>query len=261
MIIPSLYAGKLRLLRKNIGFIGDSALKEKIEQLIVLQQIDLEIDKIDGQIKGVQEVLDTRIQDLAAKEELIASLTASVDTQKGEIKTLELEMEEKMGHVRERQAKMMQVQTGREQTALLKEIEDAKKAAKENEEKIVDLMGKIEELNTQATAEKNLLKGEKKLVAEETETVRVNIENINKSKQDKVATREKQAATLPKSLLKRYEILRERRNGLGMVNVLEGVCQGCFMSIPPQQFNLLLRGTEMFDCPTCQRIMYHAPQA
>ena len=237
-------------------------MKEKIQQLIVLQEIDLEIDKIDGQIQGVQEVLDARIQDLAAKEELIASLTDSIDAQKGEIKTLELEMEEKTAQVRERQGKMMQVQTGREQTALLKEIEDAKKAAKENEDKIVDLMGKIEELGAEATKEKNLLKGEKKLVAEETETVRLNIEKINKQKKDKAETRAKQAATLPAPLLKKYEILRGCRNGLAMVNVLAGVCQGCFMTIPPQQFNLLLRGDQMYDCPTCQRIMYHeAPTA
>lgn len=237
-------------------------MKERIEQLIVLQEIDLEIDKIDGQIQGVQEILDARIQDLAAREELIASLNVSIDAQKGEIKTLELEMEEKTAQVRERQGKMMQVQTGREQTALLKEIEDAKKAAKENEEKTVELMGKIEALSAQVTTEKNLLRGEKKLVAAETETVRLNIESINQNKQEKAGMRAKQAATLPAPLLKKYELLCSRRNGLGMVNVLAGVCQGCFMTIPPQQFNLLLRGNEMYDCPTCNRIMYHeAPTA
>jgi len=31
------------------------------------------------------------------------------------------------------------------------------------------------------------------------------------------------------------------------------------MAIPPQQYNLLLRGDEHFDCPTCQRIMYYEP--
>ncbi len=31
------------------------------------------------------------------------------------------------------------------------------------------------------------------------------------------------------------------------------------MAIPPQQYNLLLRGEDHFDCPTCQRIMYHEP--
>ena len=59
--------------------------------------------------------------------------------------------------------------------------------------------------------------------------------------------------------MKKYDTLRQHRNGLGVVNVLGGVCQGCFMAIPPQQYNLLLRGDQHFDCPTCQRIMYHEP--
>jgi hypothetical protein len=44
-------------------------------------------------------------------------------------------MVDKIAHVKERQAKMMQVQTSREQTALLKEIEDAKKNVKETRKK------------------------------------------------------------------------------------------------------------------------------
>jgi hypothetical protein len=44
-----------------------------------------------------------------------------------------------------------------------------------------------------------------------------------------------------------------------VVNVVQGVCQGCFMSIPPQQYNMLLKGDKIFECPTCQRIIYHQP--
>lgn len=234
-------------------------MNDNIEQLAALQAIDLEVDKIDGEIQAVQQELDTRVTALAGKEELIAELNATISTQQNENKTLELEMEEKISHVRERQGKMMQVQTGREQTALLKEIEDAKKAAKENEEKIVTIMEEVETLTAQVTQEKNLLKGEKKLVAEETEKVRIAIEGINKNKKTKSEMRQKQAAAIQPSLLKKYETLRKHRNGLAVVNVLECVCQGCFMSIPPQKYNMLLRGDQMFDCPTCNRIMYHEP--
>lgn len=235
-------------------------MNEKIESMVVLQEIDIEIAKIDGQIESVQEALDARIQALAEKEALIKNLEASIEAKKGENKTLELEMEEKLGQVRERQAKMMQVQTGREQTALLKEIEDAKKAVKENEEKIVALIEETETLGAEMKTEKNLLKAEKKLVAEETEKVRLAIEMINKDKQEKSEVRSKQASVIDSASLKKYEILRERRNGVAMANVLDGVCQGCYMSIPPQRYNMLLRGDEM-DCPTCQRIMYHEPYA
>ena len=166
-------------------------------------------------------------------------------------------MSDKIALVKERQSKMMQVQTSREQTALLKEIEDAKKSAKENEEKIVTIMEKVENLTTEVTEEKNVLKTEKNLVAEETEKVRGTIEQINKGKKTKLNKRDKQAQNLDKSVIRKYDILRERRNGLAIVNVLKGVCQGCFMNLPPQQYNTLLRGDKILDCPSCQRMIYH----
>ncbi len=236
-------------------------MNKHIEQLVLLQAIDLEVDKIDGEIQAVQEELDARIRAMAEREEKITLLEATIAKQQNENKTLEIEMEEKMTHVRERQAKMMQVQTDREHTALFKEIEEARKAAKENEEKIVAIMEEVESLTTTVTEEKNLLKGEKQLVAEETEKVRLAIEEINKNKKVKTDKRNKQAAQVKPALLKKYETLRQRRNGVAIVNVLDCVCQGCYMAIPPQRYNMLLKGDQMFDCPTCQRIMYHEPPA
>ncbi len=236
-------------------------MNELIAQLAVIQAIDLEIDKIDSAVKLEQNRLDDRISALAEREATINELEAKITAFEQENRTLEDEVADKMSHIRERQAKMMQVQTGREQTALLKEIEDAKKNAKENEEKMISLMEDTEKLKIQSTEEQNLLKGEKKLVAEETENVRSNIEKIKKGKKAKDTERNKQAKKIKENILRKYNTLRERRNGLAVVNVVAGVCQGCFMAIPPQKFNMLLRGDTMFDCPTCQRIMYYAPPA
>jgi len=232
---------------------------EILTQLVDLQAIDLKIDQIDNAIKGEQSGLDTRISAVAEREERINDLQEQITNHQKESRTLEAEMSDKMDHVRERQSKMMQVQTGREQTALLKEIEDAKKDAKENEDKIVSIMELTETLTNQIDEEKNLIKGEKQLVTEETEKVRSNIEKINKGKKQKDSVRKQQAAGLKSNLLRKYDTLRNRRNGLAVANVLEGVCQGCFMSIPPQKYNMLLRGDQLFDCPTCQRMIYHMP--
>ena len=232
-------------------------MNELLAQLVVLQAIDKEIDQIDQAIKAEQSGLDERISALAKRETFINELQENIEMQQRESRTLEGEMADKMDHVRDRQSKMMQVQTGREQTALLKEIEDAKKSAKENEEKIVAMMVSIEQLTAQITAEKNLLKGEKELVAEETNKVRANIETINKGKKEKDGQRSEQAVKIKASVLRKYDTLRQRRNGLAVVNVVDGVCQGCFMSLPPQLFNRLLRGDELFDCPTCQRMIHY----
>jgi hypothetical protein len=232
-------------------------LNELLAQLVSLQTIDREIDQIDQAIKAEQSGLDERISALAKREALINELQEKINAQQKESRTLEGEMADKMDHVRDRQSKMMQVQTGREQTALLKEIEDAKKSAKENEEKIVAIMLSMEQLTTEMIEQKNLLKGEKELVAEETEKVRANIEAINKGKKEKDGHRNEQAAKIKATVLRKYNTLRQRRNGLAVVNVVDGVCQGCFMAIPPQLFNRLLRGDELFDCPTCQRMIHY----
>jgi hypothetical protein len=234
-------------------------LNELLTQLVSLQAIDLEIDQIDNAIKAEQCGLDERISALAKREALINELQEKITSLQKESRTLEGEMADKMDHVRERQSKMMQVQTGREQTALLKEIEDAKKSAKENEEKIMAIMESIEKLTEQMEEEKNLLKGEKKLVSEETNKVRANIEAINKGRKKKDSKRSDQASQIKKSLLRKYDILREHRNGLAVVNVVDGVCQGCFMALPPQRYNMLLKGDQIFDCPTCQRLNYYVP--
>jgi len=63
------------------------------------------------------------------------------------------------------------------------------------------------------------------------------------------------------SVLRKYDMLRVRRNNKAVVGVVNGVCQGCFMSIPPQHFNNILKGDRMLDCPTCQRILFHDPKS
>lgn len=230
-----------------------------IAQLIQLQSIDLEIDQIDNVIKAEQLSLDQRIQALADRENLIVELQGQIKGKEKEKKQYEDEMADKADHVKDRQSKMMRVQTSREQTALLKEIEDAKKSVKENEDKIVSLMEEIEKLSAQATENANLLKGEKELVGEEKDKVRDTIETINKDKKTKDSVRKQQSAVVEKRLLMKYETLRQRRNGIAIVNVVQGVCQGCFMNLPPQKFNLLLRGDGIHECPTCQRLMYFQP--
>ncbi len=234
-------------------------MKELLQQLVALQGIDLEIDIIDKSVKQEQEALDEKVAALAIKEEAIVALEARQEEKKKELRTLEAETEDKKGHVRDRQSKMMQVQTGREQQLLLKEIEDAKKDVKENEEKIVALMESIETNTAQLEEQKNLFQGERKLLDEETEKTGKNIAKIEKGRKSKDKARNKQASDIQPALLKKYDTLRQRRNGLAVVNVEDGVCQGCFMSIPPQRYNMLLRGDNLFECPTCQRIIYHKP--
>lgn len=236
-------------------------MNEVIAQLISLQQIDLHLDTIDNAIKQEQDNVDQQGAMLSQRESDIEDLHEQINALENERRTLDLEMSEEMAHVKLRQSKMMQVQTGREQTAILKEIEDGKRNIKEKEDKIVAIMEEVESLTAQITRQQELLKEEAKSLAAETSKAKESIKGINKNKQEQDSKRKQHAKAVEEKLLNKYNILRERRNGLAVVSVIQGVCQGCFMSIPPQQFNTLLRGDRHLDCPICQRIMYYqAPE-
>jgi len=236
-------------------------LNEVIAQLISLQQIDLQLDTIDNAIKQEQDNVDQQGTMLSQRESDIEDLHEQINALENERRTLDLEMSEELAHVKSRQSKMMQVQTGREQTAILKEIEDGKRNIKEKEDKIVAIMEEVESLTAQITRQQELLKEEAKSLAAETSKAKESIKGINKNKQEQDSKRKQHAKAVEEKLLNKYNILRERRNGLAVVSVIQGVCQGCFMSIPPQQFNTLLRGDRHLDCPICQRIMYYqAPE-
>jgi hypothetical protein len=234
-------------------------LNEVISQLITLQKIDLQLDTIDNEIKQKQDALDKLAALLVQREADITQLSEQISALEQERRILDLELSEELAHVKSRQSKMMQVQTGREQTAILKEIEDGKQGIKEKEEKIVLIMEEVESLTAQIARQKELVQEEGKNLTAETGSTKETIEAIIKNKEGQDQNRQQHASQVEAKLLSKYNVLRERRNGLAVANVLAGVCQGCFMSIPPQQYNILLRGDRHLECPVCQRIIYHLP--
>jgi hypothetical protein len=61
---------------------------------------------------------------------------------------------------------------------------------------------------------------------------------------------------IPNGPLSRYQTVAKNRDGQGMAPVLDGLCQICRLSIPPQLFNDLQRNEKLINCPNCARIVY-----
>ena len=57
-------------------------------------------------------------------------------------------------------------------------------------------------------------------------------------------------------LFKLYDTLKEKRRGVGVVNVKSETCQGCFLNIPPQMYIEVQKNNALIQCPNCNRILY-----
>jgi predicted nucleic acid-binding Zn-ribbon protein len=232
----------------------------EIEQLTELQVIDQEIAKLDAE-------KDTKLAGLREFEVVFEERESSINELKEKIEAaeirrreLEAELSDELSRLKERQSKMMQVQTNREYQSLLKEIEDGKKSNKEREEKVLQLMEVAEADTKSMTEQASTIEEEKNALEKESKAAQKFATAIEKKKARILKKRNTMAKEINPPLLRKYDMLRERRNGKAVVLVINGVCQGCFMSIPPQQFNDILKGDRMLNCPTCQRILYHQPE-
>ena len=231
-------------------------MNEEMNQLIALQEIDAELSGFDQEIKEQEQEISKRQQSINEKERAIIACRDKAKDQEQQNRTTEMANEDAGSRIKDRQSKMMQVQTSREHQALLKEIEENKRLMKETEEQLITIMENIEQAENEASEFENLLKGEQGLLNEETEAVNKKIKKIENRRKSVAEKRDELAGALKAPLLKRYNMLLVKREGLAVVPTIEGVCQGCCMSIPPQQFNEVRKGEKLHLCPTCQRMLY-----
>ena len=236
-------------------------MNEEIKQLTELQVIDLEIAMFDAEISSEQDELAKRVEACDERQASIIELKDKIEAAEAQRREFEAELSDEINRIKERQSKMMQVQTNREYQSLLKEIEDAKKNMKEKEEEIVSLM-ETSDANSKIMAEQeNLTADEKTALDEESDKAKKQSAKIERKKKKIVTKRNAMAKHIDTAVLRNYDMLRTRRNGKAVVGVIKGVCQGCFMSIPPQHFNNILKGDRMLSCPICQRILFHDPES
>lgn len=231
-------------------------MKEEIFKLIKLQAIDSEIAGFDNAIAKHRAIIADRELAIAEKQESIAAFRTKIELLNQKQRETKSEHDDAGVRVKDRQNKMMQVQTSREHQALLKEIEESKKTVKESEERMLQFLEQIEQLEQEVANLENLCAGEQQLLAEAVENVDKEILNIEETKKSVVGKRETEAAELQGPYLKRYSMLLARRDGLAVVAVSDSVCQGCYMTLPPQQVIEVRRSDKLNLCPTCQRILY-----
>ena len=236
-------------------------LQEQLETLAVLQGIDLEVKKH-------RTARTERIEEIERREGEIARLTAEVNALREAWQEREAVRRAKEQTVldasrkaTDRRMRMSHVKNTKELQALQREIAQIKESNAILEEELIEVMTDVEEresvLNqkeSELTERKNDWDGRKGSLEGE-------IAEID----DKIAqtreVREDTASRLDDTLMGKYELLFDRRDGTAVVAVSSAICRACDMNIPPQLWNDVLRNDRVNLCPSCQRILFYNPPA
>jgi predicted nucleic acid-binding Zn-ribbon protein len=228
-----------------------------LDKLLELQRLDEAIARLEAEGRAIpQEIqaLETRLS--GARASLDAGKAKADQIQK-ERRAKERELDEATLNTKKKQARLFEIKTNEEYSAVLKEIETLKQKSSKLEEEILILLesGDVA-AKTVGDAEKGFKAAEalcqKERAEKEAQLARLQKELINLRE-----ARKGQASRLDTDLLRQYTRLKTSR-GVAVVAVKDGSCGGCGIALTPQTYNEVRRNDRMFTCSSCNRILYFA---
>jgi predicted nucleic acid-binding Zn-ribbon protein len=230
--------------------------KNILSNVLALQKVELHIFKaISGmselprEIEEIDSIIQARKHSLEVADEEIAELN-------GRKEPLEVELKENQSILDAADARIKKIKTNKEFLALQREIDIAKKRKSDLEEQILQIMEKIEARTKERDRISKTFENDRVVLDDKKEVLLSKQRElqaiIDKLKGQLDALRVK----VDRALLSRYDRIKEKRNGLVVVECMDGVCMGCHIHIQPQLYNELVRGDKMISCPACQRILY-----
>jgi len=223
-----------------------------------LQVQDRNLTILEHRLAGVPRRLEELDQDLAKLSEMLASERARLDETLAFKRSQEDQMAEEQRIVQESKAKLNQVQTTRELSALQRQIETTRRMAEARaqeiakiDETVATVEARIEEMEAALADLRAKAEAEKEKLLASQGTLEKKVARLRKK-------REALVAAVDPALLRVYDRIRKRHGGIAFAPASEERCLGCKMQVPHLIYAQLVKGAGIPHCEHCGRLLYWA---
>lgn len=231
-----------------------------LEHLIATMNADREIDLIKNNLGEYSQ----KYHELKLVYDAKAGVVSEIRIKHETLLATQRELAEKLSLEEERlkksRARLNEIKTNFEFQAMKREVETTEKSN-------VELQASLTKLSEELSGYQEKLKG----AEDELKTVEVQLteaknqmdqrnSEIATDIEKKVSEKKQHEDKIDKAILSKYRLIRERKYPNALVEIVDGACQGCFMSVPHQIGNDLVRTAGVFQCPHCMRLMYKKAQ-
>lgn len=228
----------------------------ELEQLLALQECDVEIDRIAGLARG----LDEREKELDRERATLAGAVTKAREQLAGEQQRERDLQRAAKEHKDLQSKfaaqMDVVRKAKEATAATTQLELAQRVVATDEQQLQSLQGRMRDLEQAAELHELELaeideqrKGDREALAAERAQLRAEYEKVR-------AVRDERARMLPRQMLTRYDRLRARGHAHVLVRLDGTSCGNCRTAIPMQRRNEILSGRRVEACEGCGVLLY-----
>lgn len=231
-------------------------MQEKMQLLKDLQGLDQELNRIRQHRQKLETEEAVLTADRDRVQAMVDSLVADIESLEAQRRELAQSLSQEQENIKKAEGRLPSIKTQKEYLAVLKEIDTAKKANKDVQDRIKEKDGEIEALSRdREEKETELAAVSEKVGARQSELV-ADMGESDAAIGEKTGVRDSLLEKLPLPLRKKYQLLMDRRGGVAVVEARNGACLGCNMHLPPQLYNSLFRSTEVQSCPHCHRLLF-----
>ncbi len=232
---------------------------EGLQSLVDLSQVDTRLADRERELSGIPARRSACVEERAQAEARLEAAREAV----GEAERVQRHAE---GEVRDQEALLAklegqqhQVKSNEAYTALLHEMEQAKRSISDAETRILEAMEAMEQANLELESGDRDVAALRERLAREERALDEREQRLQKEISELRQRREEIAGALDATLLVRYERIAARRSpAVAVVN--RELCLGCRVDIPPQSYIEILRGQSIITCEHCHRILIHEDQ-
>ncbi len=200
-------------------------------------------------------------RDYREKVQAVAALKARLTEAELEKRKAEGELADHKEKLKKYQAQLRNVQSSREYSAALNEIDGVEKAIRSTEDRFLELEEEIEKARADLDEREKTLPAETEQHEERLKDWRAEQRAINEelaSAREEITRLE---AEIPPRDRADFHRLVDKKHGLGLVLVQGSSCSACHVKVRPAAMQILKQGREVIYCDSCKRILYYEPQS
>ena len=228
-----------------------------LKTVIELQQVDLkiveltgQIDSLPAQIQTLQSQLDNFIHTHEERKKRLAANQRERKELEGETKAIQ----EK---ITKHKDQLYQVKTNEQYRAMLHEIEGEEGNIRKIEDEILEKMIEAEDLQKLVQEAAARLEGEKARVADEIKRLESERQADLEERGRLQLRRQELQSALSEPVLNLYERIRGVRRGVALAEARDGLCTACHVRLRPQVYNEVQPNESVLTCDNCDRILYY----
>jgi predicted nucleic acid-binding Zn-ribbon protein len=240
---------------------GEIKLREQIEILAMLQKVDREIKEKNGTKQELLWELLVKDKEIQSKKQEIALLAAACAEKEKERQGKERVLQDEGKKAMDKRMRMNRIKNIKELQALQREIDQIRQSNSDLEEELIRVFEEIDRIKAELKAKEEEAAMMQEEWQQRQDDMQSKISGIDQLVSEAYTLRKTIASQIAGELISRYELIFARRGGSAVVEVTGGICQGCYMNIPPQLWNEIIKSEKVNLCPSCQRILYYKPSA